>query len=47
MHSRALALLALVALVAADMYDVIQPHLAPPAGGCIAWAASGADKCKL
>jgi hypothetical protein len=37
---RALLLLAVVAVgpAAADFYDVLSPHLLPPAGGCKEWA---------
>jgi hypothetical protein len=30
------------ALANALMYDVIKPHLVPPAGGCVPWAEAGA-----
>ena len=35
-------LLFVPALADALMYDVIKPHLVPPAGGCVPWAEAGA-----
>ena len=36
---RAASAFALVATVRTNLYDVIQPHLIPPAGGCAEWAS--------
>jgi hypothetical protein len=36
---RAAGALALVVTARANLYDVIQPHLIPPEGGCVEWAS--------
>ena len=47
MVSTALAFLMLLAPASALFYDVIQPHLVPPKGGCLPWSEAGAENDKL
>jgi len=47
MVSTALAFLMLLAPASALFYDVIQPHLVPPKGGCVPWSEAGAENDQL